>query len=158
METSGSKTKVTGYHVAMTIVEHFFLLISMRTASLAWQKQFQPHFHSKARQLSAQLQNDLVKWSWLAKALLPRAHHTPKAMMPPLWIFMLFLSSTNRSLSLNFILAIISSCSLVSVVQNAITVVLCKKRVEKTANVREMRPFWKLVKMATMQRHDSQFG
>ena len=33
-----------------------------------------------------------------------------------------------------------------------IKVVLCKKRLEKTANIRKMRPSWKLPKMATMQR------
>ena len=33
-----------------------------------------------------------------------------------------------------------------------ITVVLCKKRLEKTANIRKMRAFWKLPKMVTMQR------
>ena len=31
-----------------------------------------------------------------------------------------------------------------------ITFVLCKKRVEKTANIRKMRRFWKSAKMATM--------
>ena len=30
--------------------------------------------------------------------------------------------------------------------------VLWKKRLQKAANVWEMRPFWKLAKMATMQR------
>ena len=30
-----------------------------------------------------------------------------------------------------------------------IAVVLCKKRLEKTANIWKMRPFWKLPKMAT---------
>ena len=33
-----------------------------------------------------------------------------------------------------------------------IAVVLCKKRLEKTANIREMRAFWKLAKMATKQK------
>ena len=33
-----------------------------------------------------------------------------------------------------------------------IKVVLCKKRLQKTANIRKMRAFWKLPKMATMQR------
>ena len=33
-----------------------------------------------------------------------------------------------------------------------IAVVLCKKRLEKTANIRKMRPFGKLAKMATKQR------
>ena len=33
-----------------------------------------------------------------------------------------------------------------------IAVVLCKKRIEKTADIREMRAFWKLLKMATKQR------
>ena len=33
-----------------------------------------------------------------------------------------------------------------------ITVVLCKKRLQKTANIRKIRPFWKLAKMPTMQR------
>ena len=33
-----------------------------------------------------------------------------------------------------------------------ITVVLRKKRSEKTANIQEMREFWKLTKTATMQR------
>ena len=32
-----------------------------------------------------------------------------------------------------------------------IKVVLCKKRLEETANIRKMRPLWKLPKMATMQ-------
>ena len=36
--------------------------------------------------------------------------------------------------------------------QKHITVVLCKKRLQKTANIRKMRPFWKLAKKATMQR------
>ena len=31
-------------------------------------------------------------------------------------------------------------------------VVLCKKRLQKTANIRKMRAFWKWPKMATMQR------
>ena len=31
-------------------------------------------------------------------------------------------------------------------------VVLCKKRLQKTANIRKMRAFWKWAKMATMQR------
>ena len=35
---------------------------------------------------------------------------------------------------------------------NPIAVVLCKKRLEKTINIKKMRPFWKLTKMATMQR------
>ena len=33
-----------------------------------------------------------------------------------------------------------------------IRVVLCKKRLQKTANIRKMRAFWKWPKMATMQR------
>ena len=33
-----------------------------------------------------------------------------------------------------------------------IAVVLCKKRLQKTANIRKMRPFLKLAKMATKQR------
>ena len=33
-----------------------------------------------------------------------------------------------------------------------IAVVLCKKRLQKTANIRKMRAFWKLPKMATKQR------
>ena len=33
-----------------------------------------------------------------------------------------------------------------------IKVVLCKKELEKTANIRKMRAFWKWPKMATMQR------
>ena len=33
-----------------------------------------------------------------------------------------------------------------------IRLVLCKKRRQKAANIWEMRPFWKLAKMATMQR------
>ena len=33
-----------------------------------------------------------------------------------------------------------------------IRLVLCKKRLRKAANIWEMRPFWKLAKMATMQR------
>ena len=33
-----------------------------------------------------------------------------------------------------------------------IRLVLCKKRLKKAANIWEMRPFWKLAKMATMQR------
>ena len=33
-----------------------------------------------------------------------------------------------------------------------IAVVLCKKRLEKTANIRKMRAFWKWPKMATKQR------
>ena len=33
-----------------------------------------------------------------------------------------------------------------------IRLVLCKKRLQKAANISEMRPFWKLAKMATMQR------
>ena len=33
-----------------------------------------------------------------------------------------------------------------------IRLVLCKKRLQKAANIWEMRPFWKLAKMATMQR------
>jgi len=33
-----------------------------------------------------------------------------------------------------------------------IAVVLCRKRLEKTANIRKMRAFWKLPKMATKQR------
>ena len=33
-----------------------------------------------------------------------------------------------------------------------IAVVLCKKRLPKTANIRKMRAFWKLPKMATKQR------
>ena len=33
--------------------------------------------------------------------------------------------------------------------QQHISVVLCKKRLEKTANTRKMRPFWKFPKMAT---------
>ena len=33
-----------------------------------------------------------------------------------------------------------------------IAVVLCKKSLQKTANMREMKPFWNLAKMATMQR------
>ena len=32
-----------------------------------------------------------------------------------------------------------------------IRLVLCKKRLQKTGNIWEMRPFWKLAKMATMQ-------
>ena len=39
---------------------------------------------------------------------------------------------------------------------------LCKKRLQKAANIWEMRPFWKLAKMATMQRlyplQSGQFG
>ena len=35
---------------------------------------------------------------------------------------------------------------------NHIIVVLCKKRIEKTANIREMKGFWKLAKMATRQK------
>ena len=33
-----------------------------------------------------------------------------------------------------------------------IAVVLCKKRLEKTANIGKMRAFWKWPKMATKQR------
>ena len=33
-----------------------------------------------------------------------------------------------------------------------IAVALCKKRLQKTANIRKMRAFWKLPKMATKQR------
>ena len=33
-----------------------------------------------------------------------------------------------------------------------IRLVLCKKRLQKAANIWEIRPFWKLAKMATMQR------
>ena len=33
-----------------------------------------------------------------------------------------------------------------------IAVVLCKKRLEKTANIRKMRPFWKFRKISTKQR------
>ena len=33
-----------------------------------------------------------------------------------------------------------------------IRLVLCKKRLQKAANIGEMRPFWKLAKMATMQK------
>ena len=33
-----------------------------------------------------------------------------------------------------------------------IAVVLCKKRLQKTANIQKMRAFWKLPKMATKQR------
>ena len=33
-----------------------------------------------------------------------------------------------------------------------IAVVLCKKRLQKTAHIRKIRPFWKLAKMATKQR------
>ena len=33
-----------------------------------------------------------------------------------------------------------------------IRLVLCKKRLQKAANIWEMRPFWKLAKTATMQR------
>ena len=33
-----------------------------------------------------------------------------------------------------------------------ITVFLYEKRLEKTANIRKMRPFWKLAKMATKQK------
>ena len=33
-----------------------------------------------------------------------------------------------------------------------IKVVLCKKRLEKTANIQKMRPFGKFLKMTTMQR------
>ena len=33
-----------------------------------------------------------------------------------------------------------------------IRLVLCKKRLQKAATIWEMRPFWKLAKMATMQR------
>ena len=33
-----------------------------------------------------------------------------------------------------------------------IRVVLCKKQLEKTANIRNVRLFWKWSKMATMQR------
>ena len=33
-----------------------------------------------------------------------------------------------------------------------IRLVLCKQRLQKAANIRKMRPFWKLAKMATMQR------
>ena len=33
-----------------------------------------------------------------------------------------------------------------------IRLVLCKKQLQKAANIWEMRPFWKLAKMATMQR------
>ena len=33
-----------------------------------------------------------------------------------------------------------------------IRLVLCKKRLQKAANIWEMRPFWKLAKIATMQR------
>ena len=33
-----------------------------------------------------------------------------------------------------------------------IRLVLCKRRLQKAANIWEMRPFWKLAKMATMQR------
>ena len=43
-----------------------------------------------------------------------------------------------------------------------IRLVLCKKRLQKAANISEMRPFWKLAKMATMQRleflQSGQFG
>ena len=33
-----------------------------------------------------------------------------------------------------------------------IRLVLCQKRLQKGANIWEMRPFWKLAKMATMQK------
>ena len=41
-----------------------------------------------------------------------------------------------------------------------IRLVLCKKRLQKAANILEMRPFWKLAKMATMQKplQSGQFG
>ena len=43
-----------------------------------------------------------------------------------------------------------------------IRIVLWKKRLQKAANIWEMRPFWKLAKMATMQRlqplQNGQFG
>ena len=39
-----------------------------------------------------------------------------------------------------------------------IRLVLCKKRLQKAAKIWEMRPFWKLAKMATMQRQSGQFG
>ena len=43
-----------------------------------------------------------------------------------------------------------------------INIVPSQKRVEKTANIREMRGFWKLAKMATMERlwpfQNCQFG
>ena len=43
-----------------------------------------------------------------------------------------------------------------------IRLVLCKKRLQKAANIWEMRPFWKLAKMATMQKleplQSGQFG
>ena len=43
-----------------------------------------------------------------------------------------------------------------------IRLVLCKKRLQKAANIWEMRPFWKLAKMVTMERLESlqigQFG
>ena len=58
-----------------------------------------------------------------------------------------------------------SLCKMVSLVQKLkmpktchkrlykhIRLVLCKKRLQKAANIWEMRPFWKLAKMATMQR------
>ena len=35
---------------------------------------------------------------------------------------------------------------------NHLKVLLCKRRFEKTANIREMRGFWKLAKTATTQR------
>ena len=33
-----------------------------------------------------------------------------------------------------------------------IAVVVCEKGLQKTANIRKMRPFWKLAKMATKQK------
>ena len=62
-------------------------------------------------------------------------------------------------------LAKISLCKMVSLAQKLkmqktcdkrlykhIRLVLCKKQLQKAANIWEMRPFWKLAKMATMQR------
>ena len=62
-------------------------------------------------------------------------------------------------------LAKISLCKMVSLAQKLkmpktcdkrlykhIRLVLCKKRLQKAANIWEMRPFWKLAKIATMQR------
>ena len=34
-----------------------------------------------------------------------------------------------------------------------IILILCKKLLEKTPNIREMRPFWLLAKMASKQNH-----
>ena len=41
---------------------------------------------------------------------------------------------------------------MLKVILQDIAVVLCKKRLQKTANIRKMRPFSKLAKMATKEK------